>query len=88
MPKTGPTIIHRRMYKSFFEDNFVEDIQKVNWDLVLECNDTESAVAIFAKLFSNICDKHAPMKKHTVRKIKAPWLDDELKKRVSKREIY
>lgn len=65
VPKTGPTIIYRRLYQRFSEDNFVEDIQKVNWDLVLECNDIESALSIFVKIFSNICDKHAPLKKYT-----------------------
>lgn len=51
----------------------------MNWDLVLECNDVDFALSIFVKLFSTICDKHAPMTKDTVRKIKAPWLDDELR---------
>lgn len=80
MPKTGSVIIHRRVYQRFSEHSFVEHIQKVNWDLVIECNDTETALPIFAKLFSNICDKYVPIKKHNVRKIKSPWLNDELKK--------
>lgn len=39
--------------------------------LVIECSDTETALPIFAKIFSNICDKHVPIKKHNVRKIKS-----------------
>lgn len=50
VPKTGSMIIRRRVYQRFSEHSFVE----VNWDLVIECTDTETALPIFAKLFSNI----------------------------------
>lgn len=87
VPKSGPKIIHKRMYKAFSEDNFVEDLKNVNWDLVLDRKETEAALSTFTTLLSNICDKHAPIKKRTIRKIKAPWLDGELKKYIKERDL-
>ena len=87
VPKSGPKTIHKRMYKTFSEENFVKELKKVNWDLVLDCKDTEAALIIFTTLFSNICDKHAPIKKCTVRTVKAPWLDEELKTCIKERDL-
>lgn len=68
VPKSGPKIIHKRMYKTFCSDKFINDVKEVNWVLVLENKDTEAALANFMSIFTKICDKHAPIKKNYCKK--------------------
>lgn len=86
VPKNGPRIVHRRMYKTFSEEQFVNDLKNVDWNCVMNINNTEDALAAFTKIFLEVCDKHAPIKKITVRRIKTPWLDDELKTGIKERD--
>lgn len=39
----------------------------------------DDALAAFERLFYPLLDKQAPMKKCTVKKFRAPWIDNELK---------
>ena len=87
LPKTGPKIIHKRMYRKFVEKSFLNDLEKVDWNPVLEAYDIDNALDSFTKIFSSACDKHAPIKKITVRKNKAPWLDEEVRKSIKDRDL-
>ena len=46
----------------------------------------DSAIDEFMKLLLAIIDKHAPVKKLTVRTVKAPWIDEEFKNRMVERD--
>ena len=74
VPKVGPKIIYKRLYKHFCDNAFIEDLHKIQWDSIFESMNTEAALHEFMKSFSSVCDKHAPIKKLTVRSVKAPWL--------------
>lgn len=85
IPKAGPKVIYRISYKTFKDTKFIEDVSKVKWDYLTEITDVEIALSHFVQLFSHICDSHAPIKKQTVRGIKAPWLDRELRHLIEER---
>lgn len=87
VPKAGPKVIYKRMYKTFCENDFVSDVESIQWDIVLEKVHAEVALDSFMNLFSAVCDKHAPIKKRSVRSIKAPWLDDELRNYMKERDL-
>ena len=87
VPKAGPTVIHRRTYKTFLENDFIADVENIEWDTVLEKMHENAALDFFMNLFSAVCDKHAPIKKSTVRSLKAPWLDEELRKLMRERDL-
>jgi hypothetical protein len=87
VPKAGPTVIHRRTYKTFLENDFIADVENIEWDTVLEKMHENAALDFFMNLFSAVCDKHAPIKKFTVRSLKAPWLDEELRKLMRQRDL-
>ena len=40
---------------------------------------TDAALEIFMKLLIPVTNKHAPIKKMTVKTVKSPWIDEELK---------
>ncbi len=79
VPKAGPKIIVKRSYKHFHEDRFIKDVRNICWDSVLMKDDPNDAVEAFNKLFEVIINKHAPVKKKTVRNVRALWIDKELK---------
>lgn len=51
----------------------------MKWLDVCSEENPEKALNVFMKLFMEIADKHAPMRKWTARSNSAPWLDDELR---------
>lgn len=74
------------MYKSFSESDFINDVKNVHWDTVLQCTHAEVALNTFCKLFSAVCDRHAPIKKFSVRSSRSPWLDGDLKRVMKERD--
>ena len=69
----GPKIVYKRSYNRFCCDSYVDDAKNMCWSDVI--NEEHP----FMKLLLPIIDKHAPVKKLTVRTVKAPWMDEELK---------
>lgn len=54
------------MYEIFCKHNFVEDINKVQWDRVNLINYVEKALELFTKMFLEEADNHAASRKFTV----------------------
>lgn len=53
---------------------------------MLDVKNAEAALCKFMDLFMDACDKHAPMKKISVKNIRTPWLDHELKNSMKERD--
>lgn len=62
----------------------MEDINKLQWARVRLIKDVEKALEVFTEMFLGGADKHAPTRKVTARKRKAPWINEELKAMVIK----
>ena len=77
-PKAGPKVIYKRIYRTFSESDFVSTVENIEWDGIIEMLHAEPALESFMKLFSTVCDRHAPIKRLSVRLKNASWLDDEL----------
>lgn len=56
----------------------MNEVEQVDWSVVCHENNPEIALNIFMNLFMEIANRHAPLKKVTVRSKSAPWLDKEL----------
>ena len=57
----------------------MDDVKNICWSDVINEEHPDAALDEFMKLLLPIIDKHAPVKKLTVRTVKAPWIDEELK---------
>jgi hypothetical protein len=57
----------------------VEEVKNMCWSGVINEEHPDAALDEFRKLLLPINDKHAPVKKLTVRPVQAPWIDEELK---------
>lgn len=79
VPKVGPRVLHQRSFRSFYESDFIRDIKRVQWGRVGAINNVEKALQLFIVLLLEATDKHAPIRKFTVKARKPSWLDDEQK---------
>ena len=78
-----PKIITYRCYKNFNHNDFLTDVQNANFI----CN-TENADENYNELsnkFRRIVDKHAPIKRKTLRGNHAPFMNRELRKAIYNR---
>ena len=80
-----PQTTKKRSYKYFNKGEFLNEIKSTNFDSVLSSEDPDTASATFEEIFKNILDKYAPIKIFQTRKNYAPWLSDETKKMIDKR---
>ena len=77
--KSSPKIITYRNYKKFDEKSFKSDLQEC---LNLNSNDHYSD---FESVFIETLNKHAPIKKKTIRANHVPYMNKTLRKAIMKR---
>ena len=86
MKKAPGRIVERRAFKYYSKDNFIRDLKDVNWKLIQEENNIDSAVSKWDILFTNVADQHAPLKKSRISGLHTPWLTSELIQLMHKRD--
>ena len=87
IPKCKVKITHKRLYKKFIPDRFVEEVQNAIWSEVYATSDPEASLSIFMNILMGIVDKHAPLRKCTSKSKPAPWLNESLRDLMKKRDI-
>ena len=87
VPKPKAKIILTRSYKRFNENAFIDEISRVNWNMVCNVADPEAALDLFMSLFMNVVNKYAPLKKFMVKNKSAPWLDQNLRSLMTERDM-
>ena len=87
-PKFKPKTITKRDFKNFKQEDFLNDIANAPWENIYAVSedDLDSKATIFENYFSDIINKHAPLKTFTVKYPKAPWLTDGIKKHMDDRD--
>lgn len=85
--KSEPKYVESRNMKNFDSQSFVSDLQNAQWGLLSQCNDTNEMVFVWEKLFTDILDVHAPLRKKRVKNKASPWLTPEIKKLMYKRDF-
>lgn len=85
-PCSGPNHISFRNFKHFDTANFRSDIQHQQWDMADHNNNPDDMWSQWRKLFSAVCDKHAPLKTKRTRALRSPWINSEIKKRMRQRD--
>ena len=86
LPRACPKIIMKRTYRTFNEDNFLNELGNIQWDGVCTIDDVDTSLNLFMDLFMRIVNNNASLKKFTVKAKSAPWIDTELKSLMSKRD--
>ena len=83
LPKFG------RSYKSFSDATFEKELDKINWDILLEGKDADSRIQLILTKTTEILDKLAPIRKLTKREAnlsQVPWLTKGILKSMNSRD--
>ena len=84
-PKVKPTIVMRRSFKNFKNDNFMSDLKLIDWDAVLNADTIDDKVNIFNSILIDLFDKHAPLRPIKLKHLPAPWLTTDIRTAMAKR---
>ena len=71
--------MYKRSYNKFCSDSYVKDVKNISWSVVCSEESPDAALDTFMKSLIPVTNKHAPIKKMTVKMVKSPWIDEELK---------
>ena len=86
--KAPSRIIEYRSYKRYGKDAFINEPDEVNWYLIDDIPDIDTAASAWSSLFTDVADRHAPIKKLRVKGSSAPWLTPDLSTAMQEREFY
>ena len=78
-PPSPARMIRKRSYKNFKLEEFIEDLNIVDWTEVYACEDVDMAAEVFGRKFRFVVNKHAPWVKIQAKKNFLPWLSSETK---------
>ena len=89
--RTSPRTIKKRIYKNFNCDDFINDMKQAKLQgQFSEMDNTEDiniAGDIFTKVFTEVLDKHAPIKTIQNRTNYVPYITDDIKALMKERNI-
>ena len=87
-PPSPARVIRKRSYKNFKVDEFIEELDTVDWTEVYACVDVDVAAEVFGRKFRFIVNKHAPWVKIQARKHFLPWLSSQTKEMMKLRDKW
>ena len=79
--------VTKRCYKNFRSEDFVDEVKKIKWWKVYECEDAELALKLFSDELTKILDKMAPIRTIQIREKYAPWLSCKTKELMTERDL-
>ena len=89
LPKFLHQTISYRSFKSFNEQDFINDLQSVPWDIIKIFDDTNDTLDSWSSMFIEIVDKHLPLKTLRVKRKQQPkWLTPEIVEAIKTRDRY
>ena len=66
-------------------DENLEELRRVPWDSAYNFEDVDDLWDHWAKLYCQVLDTHAPLKKKRIRGDQLPWITPELQREISQR---
>nr|CAI5826297.1 unnamed protein product [Callosobruchus analis] len=86
IPKVAERYKVFRDFSSFNLEMFDRDMRMLNWQHIFYCQDIDAKVNILGNHILNLFDKHAPYKRVKVTKPKSPWLTQDLREAIKRRD--
>ena len=85
--KNQVKVIRSRDYKNYMQGNFNFDLSNALLNMDWENDDPNGLWENFKTTFNYVSDVHVPIKSRRVRNKIAPWLTNEIKKNINKRDF-
>ena len=74
--------------KHFDINSFKKDLEGVPWHLIENEDNIDDAVCTWNKLFLDIADSHAPVKRRRVRGVSLPWMNTKINEVMRDRDYH
>ena len=84
--RTSQSYIRKRSYKNFNPEEFTAAMHQASWLDVYICTDVDQAVRLLSSKITSILDQMAPMRTVQVRSNCNPWISQETKDFMKKRD--
>lgn len=89
IPKMMHNTIRYRSFKNFNEAKFNEDLESIPWDVIKVFDNVDDALDAWYSLFSDVINKHVPLKQHRVKNVNQPnWLTPEIIDSIKTRDRF
>ena len=75
-----------RSYKYYDPQSFLSDLNKIPWYENILFDDVNEKLLHFNKAFFRVLDNHAPIKKIKIKHRRCPFINEEIKKKMAKRD--
>ena len=85
IPRPKAREIDYRSMKYLDENELLEELRTVPWDSAYIFEDVDDLWDHWEKLYCQVLDKHAPLKKKRIRSDQLPWIIPELQREISRR---
>ena len=77
-------LFRRKNFSRSFQE-LLEELKRVPWDSAYIFEDVDDLWDHWAKLYCQVLDKHAPLKKKRIRGDQLPWITPELQREICRR---
>ncbi|CAH2207724.1 jg6934, partial [Pararge aegeria aegeria] len=84
-PKSKSRIILQRNFGGIDKSRLCEDASRLDWTAVTDVDSIDQKVEVFNTLITQLYDTHAPVRPIKVKHLPAPWLSDDLKVSINRK---
>ena len=84
--KAKPRILEYRSYKNFNSTLFNDDLRNIPWHIVENEDNVDDALFTWNKMFSEVADQHAPVKRRRVKGTPLPWMNSQISDTMKERD--
>ena len=86
MPKPPAAYVVARRYKHYDPRSFFCDLHKIPWYGNMLSDDVNEKLLHFNQAFFRVLDNHAPIKKIKIKDQRCPFINEEIKEKMAKRD--
>ena len=88
VPKAPPKTIEHRSYRKYDKRTFIKGLKETDWNMFDFNGEVHPAVELWYTLFTDVANRHAPIKKTRIEGAKTPWMTSDLKNAMRDRDFY
>ena len=86
MPKPLAAYVVARSCKHYDPQSFLSDLNKIPWYKNILSDDVNEKLLHFSKAFFRVMDNHTPIKKIKIKHRRCPFINEEIKEKIAKRD--
>jgi hypothetical protein len=87
-PKSKPNYVTVRSFKNYRQESFVNDFSLVPWGVLDVFENVNHKLGLFKKLFTDILDVHAPVKRIKLKSKPNPFVTHEIRALMKTRDKW